>query len=48
VTQDVKVGDRIKIHGDKENKPKGSTADQVFTVQKLNKNYGACQIASAQ
>jgi hypothetical protein len=47
VTQDVKVGDRVKVHGDKENKPKGSTADQVFAVQKLNKNYGACQIASA-
>jgi hypothetical protein len=45
VTKDVKVGDRVKVHGDKEKKQKGSTADQVFTVEKMNKNYGPCQVA---
>jgi hypothetical protein len=47
VTQNVKVGDRIKVHGDKEKMAKGSTAEQIFVVQKLNKNYGVCQVASA-
>jgi hypothetical protein len=46
ITQDVKVGDRVKLHGDREKKQKGSTADQVFVVEKLNKNYGPCQVAS--
>jgi hypothetical protein len=38
----VKVGDLVKVHGDKVKKVKGSTDDQTFMVEKLNKDYGPC------
>jgi hypothetical protein len=40
---DVKVGDRVKIHGSRVKKVKGnSPGDQVFVMEKINKNYGSC------
>ena len=42
VTADVKPGDRVKVHGNKEKQQKGSTAPTDFVVQKINKNYGPC------
>ncbi len=40
---DLKVGDKLKLHGSKEKKIKGSpAANQVFLVEKLNKDYGPC------
>ena len=42
-TADIKVGDKLKLHGSKEKKIKGAPAvDQVFLVEKLNKDYGPC------
>lgn len=41
-TASVKVGDLVRVHGDKIKKAKDSTADQVFRVQKINKDYGPC------
>jgi hypothetical protein len=38
----IKVGDRVKLHGSKLKKSKDSTSDQVFVVEKLNKDYGSC------
>jgi len=39
----VKAGERVKFHGSKVKRAKGdSTGDQVFEVQKLNKDYGLC------
>ena len=38
----IKVGDRVKLHGSKLKKAKGSTDDQVFVVEKLSKDYGSC------
>jgi hypothetical protein len=40
---DVKVGDKLKIHGSKLKKVKGASAEgQVFVVEKVNKDYGSC------
>jgi hypothetical protein len=42
-TADIKVGDKLKLHGSKEKKIKGASGvDQVFLVEKLNKDYGPC------
>ena len=42
----VKVGDMVKVHGDKVKKVKGSIDDETFTVEKLNKDYGPCKVTS--
>ena len=47
VTANVKVGDVVKLHGDKEKKAKGETS-QGFVIQKINKDYGACKAAAVQ
>jgi hypothetical protein len=39
----IKVGDLVKVHGDKVKKVKNSTDPQTFTVEKLNKDYGPCK-----
>lgn len=39
---DVKVGDKLKVHGSKVKKAKGSSGGEVFLVEKVNKNYGPC------
>jgi len=40
---DVKVGDKLKLHGSRVKKVKGdSTGGQVFVVEKINKDYGPC------
>ena len=43
----VKVGDRVKLHGSKVKKTKDSSGDQVFKVQKLNKDFGPCPAPTA-
>jgi hypothetical protein len=44
VTADVKVGDQVRVHGAKEKKTKGA-ADQIFVVEKMNKDYGPCKVS---
>ena len=40
---EIKVGDRLKIHGSKVKKIKDSSAaDPVFLVEKVNKDYRSC------
>jgi len=40
---DVKVGDKLQLHGSRVKKVKGdSTGDDVFLVEKINKDYGPC------
>ena len=46
VTTGVKVGDVVRLHGDKQKKIKGDPG-QGFVIQKINKDYGACQVAAA-
>ena len=38
----LKVGDRLKLHGSRLKSAKGSTGDQVFVVEKVSKDYGTC------
>jgi hypothetical protein len=47
VTANVKVGDIVRLHGDKQKKVKGDPA-QDFVIQKINKDYGPCKITPAQ
>lgn len=45
---DIKVGDKLKVHGSKVKKVKGDSAGaQVFVVEKVNKNYGPCPTSAA-
>jgi hypothetical protein len=41
----IKVGDRVKLHGSKVKKAKDTVGDQVFKVEKLNRDYGPCSAA---
>ena len=47
VTTGVKVGDVVRLHGDKQKKTKGDTG-QGFVIQKINKDYGACPVTASQ
>ena len=44
----IKVGDRVKLHGSKAKKTKDSAGDQVFRVEKLNRDYGMCHVETVQ
>ena len=46
VTPDVKVGDVVRLHGNKQKQIKGDPG-QGFVIQKINKDYGACKVAAA-
>ncbi len=47
-TASIKVGDKVNFHGSKMKKVKGDSAsDQVFEVQKVNKDYGPCSTSVA-
>ena len=46
-TVNLKAGDRVKIRGSKVKKTKGVTGPDVFKVEKLNKDYGACHVDRA-
>jgi hypothetical protein len=45
VPSNVKVGDIVKVHGDKEKQAKGSPANQDFKVEKMSKDYGPCKVS---
>jgi hypothetical protein len=42
----IKAGNKVKVHGSKIKKTKDSTGPGVFRVEKLNRDYGPCPIAS--
>jgi hypothetical protein len=42
-TADIAPGSTLRLHGNKQKHDKNSTGDQVFIVQKMQKNYGPCQ-----
>lgn len=46
-TAGVKVGDVVKVHGNKERHHKDSNGGEEFVVQKINRDYGPCEVASA-
>jgi len=43
VTANVKVGDIVKVNGDKNKKQKDSAGDVDFMVIKISKDYGPCK-----
>jgi hypothetical protein len=43
----IKAGDKVKVHGSKMKKTRDSTGPQVFTIDKLNRDYGPCQVVPA-
>jgi hypothetical protein len=42
----IKVGDMVKFHGSKVKKVKDSSANQVFIVEEMKKNYGPCHVTA--
>jgi hypothetical protein len=44
LTENTKVGDRVKLHGSREKHSKDSIVDSTFTVEKMNRDYGACKV----
>jgi hypothetical protein len=46
VTTGVKIGDVVRLHGNKQKKVKGEP-DQGFVIQKIDKDYGACKVTPA-
>jgi hypothetical protein len=44
---DIKVGDRVKIHGSRVKKTRDTTGDQVYRVEKLKKDYGPCPVSGS-
>jgi hypothetical protein len=43
----IKVGDRVKLHGSKAKKTKDVAGNNVFRVEKLNRDFGPCPVESA-
>jgi len=39
----IKVGDRVKLHGSKAKKTKDNSGSQVFKIKNLSKDYGPCK-----
>lgn len=44
VTANTTVGDRVKLHGSKEKRAKDGTGDPTFVVEKMNRDYGRCEL----
>jgi hypothetical protein len=47
ITANVKVGDIVKVNGNKNKKQKDSAGDEDFMVTRINKDYGPCKAALA-
>lgn len=47
VPANVKVGDIVKVNGNKDRKQKDSAGNQDFVVTKMSKNYGPCKVTQA-
>ena len=43
VTANVKVGDVVKLNGNKEKKQKDSAGDEDFMIRKMSRDYGPCR-----
>jgi hypothetical protein len=47
ITANVKVGDIVKVNGNKNKRQKDSAGDEEFAVAKVSKDYGPCKVALA-
>jgi hypothetical protein len=43
----LKAGDIVKVKGNKEKQPKGVTANHLFQVEKMSRDYGPCKVPAA-
>jgi hypothetical protein len=43
VTADIKPGEKVRLHGTKQKKQKGSPGNPQFLVDKVTKNLGPCE-----
>lgn len=48
LTTGLKVGDVVKVHGNKEKHSKDSAGGEEFLVQKISRDYGPCQAAPSK
>ena len=46
-TADLAPGNTVRIHGDRQKHDKNTPGDQVFVIQKMQKNHGPCQALTA-
>jgi len=46
-TADLAPGNTVRLHGNRQKPPKGTSGDSSFIVQKMQKNYGPCQALAA-
>ncbi len=46
-TPEIKAGDLVKLNGTKLKRPKHSTGDPTFEVEKINKDFGPCRTVPA-
>jgi hypothetical protein len=46
-TLDIKAGSLIKLHGTKLKRPKHSTGDPTFEVERISKDLGPCKVTPA-
>jgi len=44
---DIKPGEKLKLHGTKQKKQKGSPGNQQFVVEKVTKDFGRCEVSTS-
>jgi hypothetical protein len=47
ITADVKSGEKVRLHGTKQKKQKGSPGNQQFLVERVSKDLGPCEVVAA-
>jgi hypothetical protein len=48
MTTDVKPGNRVRVTGKKKKASNGAAGNTSFLVEKLSKDYGACEVAAVK
>jgi hypothetical protein len=43
---DIKPGEKVKLHGTKQKKQKGSPGNQQFVVERVTKDFGRCEAST--
>lgn len=46
VSADIQPGEKVKLHGAKQKKQKGSPGNQQFLVERVTKDFGRCEESS--
>ena len=48
MTADVKPGNRVRVTGKRKKAPSGAAGNTSFLVEKLSKDYGACEVSAVK